>query len=211
MQGLPLGMGTQRVPTPQQQQAAYQQAATPPAVLDDRKMKGKGKEVEKKKKAQPAKKGKGAQGTLHPACFRHSLTLGLRTDDAGSYGAPSAAPSPAPSTSFASTPTPSSFSADPSGASTSTLAQNLNSGLDPSTNATPSLSDRPGPSLSTDDDTRVTPEAPAGPPRRKRQKIEYVPLSRSVDTYAGWDLAQVEDLLQNVAKSKGTRSAAELG
>lgn len=54
-------------------------------------------------------------------------------------------------------------------------------------------------------------EPPGIPPRRKRQKIEYVPLQRTVETYASWDLGQVEDVVQQAAQRKRPRTLHDLG
>ncbi|KAI5481510.1 ARID/BRIGHT DNA-binding domain containing protein [Pseudohyphozyma bogoriensis] len=52
---------------------------------------------------------------------------------------------------------------------------------------------------------------PTGPVRRKRQKYEYVPLTRTTDTYASWDLGQVEEVLTQVSARKRPRMAHDLG
>lgn len=46
---------------------------------------------------------------------------------------------------------------------------------------------------------------------RKRQKFEYVPLSRTVESHGVWDLGQVEDLVANVGLRKKVRSYGDLG
>ncbi|KAL8283670.1 hypothetical protein RQP46_005465 [Phenoliferia psychrophenolica] len=55
------------------------------------------------------------------------------------------------------------------------------------------------------------PEAPTGPVRRKRQRIEYIPLQRPVDTYASWDLGQVEDVVVAASQRKRPRTVHDLG
>ncbi|GAA5864988.1 hypothetical protein JCM5296_005758 [Sporobolomyces johnsonii] len=55
------------------------------------------------------------------------------------------------------------------------------------------------------------PEPPAAPPRRKRQKIEYVPFNKTHDTFAGYDLALVEEVMHQATKRKRPRTAYDLG
>jgi hypothetical protein len=38
-----------------------------------------------------------------------------------------------------------------------------------------------------------------------------VPLQRNVDTYAGWDLGMMEDMMASAAKRRPARSATDLG
>ncbi|GAA5919201.1 hypothetical protein JCM1841_002499 [Sporobolomyces salmonicolor] len=55
------------------------------------------------------------------------------------------------------------------------------------------------------------PEPNAAPPRRKRQKIEYVPFNKTHDTVAGYDLALVEEVMHQATKRKRPRTAYDLG
>lgn len=55
------------------------------------------------------------------------------------------------------------------------------------------------------------PEPTSEPPRRKRQKIEYVPMSKPQDAVAGYDLAGTEEVLQRTARRKRPRTAHDLG
>lgn len=52
---------------------------------------------------------------------------------------------------------------------------------------------------------------PSVPQRRKRQKISYVPLARSVDTYASWDLGSVEERVRMAGAQKRPRQYMDLG
>ncbi|GAA5947071.1 hypothetical protein JCM3765_002139 [Sporobolomyces pararoseus] len=55
------------------------------------------------------------------------------------------------------------------------------------------------------------PEPPSQPPRRKRQKIEYVPLSKPQENVAGYELAGLEEVLQQATRRKRPRTAYDLG
>lgn len=85
--------------------------------------------------------------------------------------------------------------------------------------ATPALTPRPGsiepskPPATNGPDASVgkRPDASTGPPRRKRQRVEYVPLQRTVDTYASWDLGQVEDVVVAASQRKRPRTVHDLG
>ncbi|GAA5892026.1 hypothetical protein JCM6882_005666 [Rhodosporidiobolus microsporus] len=54
-------------------------------------------------------------------------------------------------------------------------------------------------------------EPPAEPPRRKRRKIEYAPLSRPVETYGGYELGLVEQTMARVEKVRRPRGLHDLG
>ncbi|GAA6062401.1 hypothetical protein JCM10212_006187 [Sporobolomyces blumeae] len=58
---------------------------------------------------------------------------------------------------------------------------------------------------------KTEPVPPAQPPRRKRQKIEYVPFSKVHDAVGGYDLAMVEEVLEQTSKRKRPRTAYDLG
>ncbi|KAK4699692.1 SWI/SNF chromatin-remodeling complex subunit SWI1, partial [Phenoliferia sp. Uapishka_3] len=77
----------------------------------------------------------------------------------------------------------------------------------PTSSSTPTL--RPGSTESFK--PHSAPVAPAPPPRRKRQRLEYVPLQRTLDTYASWDLGQVEDVVVAASQRKRPRTVHDLG
>ncbi|ORY73412.1 hypothetical protein BCR35DRAFT_354100 [Leucosporidium creatinivorum] len=85
-----------------------------------------------------------------------------------------------------------------------TPAPDSNFNADASTSAAPAPVATPAPA-------EVKPESPAVPARRKRQKYAYVPLQRSVDTYAGWDLGMMEEMMATAAKRRPARQAMDLG
>lgn len=88
----------------------------------------------------------------------------------------------------------------------------------PVNGTTPSLTPAPDATRNADASTSATPapaevkpESPAVPARRKRQKYTYMPLQRSVDTYAGWDLGMMEEMMATAAKRRPARNAMDLG
>ncbi|GJN92219.1 hypothetical protein Rhopal_005249-T1 [Rhodotorula paludigena] len=57
----------------------------------------------------------------------------------------------------------------------------------------------------------VKPTEPAAPPRRKRRRIEYAPLTRPVDTHGGYELPYLEAVFHRVDKLRPRRNVHELG
>ncbi|GAA5828095.1 hypothetical protein JCM11251_002586 [Rhodosporidiobolus azoricus] len=70
------------------------------------------------------------------------------------------------------------------------------------------------PRPSTSSGTATVPKSeptPTEPPRRKRRKIEYTPLTRPVETYGGYDLGLVEQTMARVEKVRRPRGLHDLG
>ncbi|GAA5856351.1 hypothetical protein JCM8547_000882 [Rhodosporidiobolus lusitaniae] len=59
--------------------------------------------------------------------------------------------------------------------------------------------------------TAPKPSEPPAPLRRKRRKIEYVPLVRAIDTYGGYDLGQLEQVHLKAEKLRRPRTLHDLG
>lgn len=169
------------------------------AGSEDKKGKGKAKEIEKKKKTPlpiPKKKS--------------SMPASASKEELDDLSSPHTSATATPI--ISSLPLPDLMNGSPS---TSNINLHLPS---PQT----SMASMPIPLSSHDPNTLVprppvvsiplpSPPKPVLTPRRKRQKIEYIPLSRGVDTYGSWDLGHLEDMSMQVINRKRPRNAMELG
>ncbi|BGP12501.1 hypothetical protein JCM10213_006934 [Rhodosporidiobolus nylandii] len=91
----------------------------------------------------------------------------------------------------------------------------LADGASPATlpSSTPKTATAPLPDASTSASASspAKPSEPLAPPRRKRRKIEYTPLTRPVDTHGGCDLPLAEQTILRAEKARRPRNLHDLG